>query len=75
MAIGWDIRGYGAGAIVTAYCSVCKGTFEIEHPTPTVHIRHCGNTRNSIPERIYERWWIAREGKKREGSGFSVRYL
>src|SRR5689334_11995035 len=60
MAVEWTIR----FPYIFAYCSDCKSTFEIEKPTPTVHIRHCGNQRQRLPEKIYESFCDIRDGKQ-----------
>jgi len=60
MAVEWTIR----LPYIFAYCSDCKSTFEIEKPTPTVHIRHCGNQRQRLPEKIYESFCDIRDGKQ-----------
>lgn len=68
-SVRWEVRGCGAGAIVIAKCSQCRGTFEIMRPTLNTHIQHCGELfkpgRTRLPEKIYELWTEARDGVRR----------
>jgi hypothetical protein len=57
--VEWTLR----WPVVTAYCSDCKGHFEIEKPTLNTHLYHCGHTRTRLPEKMYERWCDVRDMK------------
>ena len=74
MAVDWEVRGFGEGATIVARCRECKGIFEIERPSPTVQIKHCGN-RTRIPERTYERWCEARDHGKPDWRQPNVRFI
>jgi len=64
------------GAFIIAKCHQCHGVFEIQHPTPTTHIRHLGDCsdvnaikRERLPEKVYERCCEAATMANRDAPG------
>jgi hypothetical protein len=70
MNIEWTIR----FPFIIAVCQTCRQRIEIEFPTPTLHIRHCGVLRTRIPEKVLENWRDVRDmNRKTTKSGRNVR--